>query len=156
MRFLCIAMASGVLVFAIVAACVGPLAEFKNETNLSEMRLTLMAVAIALSFSGLAASIAIPIAMRRSHADRKGRSVREGLVTEIRILVAASALIEAPGLFWCVLALIFQDWMFSIGGVIAAALILARFPTSNRLEEHLGANRTELERRLAEEDLEAP
>jgi hypothetical protein len=55
-----------------------------------------------------------------------------------------------------VLALIFPSWIYALGGAVAGALILLRFPTQGGLEENLGARFPELERRLAAEDREAP
>lgn len=155
MRFLCCALAAGVLLFALVAAFVGRLARFEEGSSRAELEPILVAVAGALSVGGIAASFFLPALLRRPREGGK-ESVRKRLSRELSALVLGAALLEAPGLLWCVLALIFPSWMYALGGGVAGALILLRFPTQGALEESLGARLPELERRLADEDREAP
>jgi hypothetical protein len=155
MRFLCCALAAGVLFFALVAAFVGRLARFEEDPSRAELEPILLAIAAALSVGGIAASLLLPPLMRRPREGSK-ESVRKRLSREMSALVLGAALLEAPGLFWCVLALIFPSWIYALGGAVAGALILLRFPTQGGLEENLGARFPELERRLAAEDREAP
>jgi hypothetical protein len=155
MRFLCCALAAGVLLFALVAAFVGRLARFEEQSPRAELEPILLAVAGALSIGGIAASFFLPALLRRPREGGK-QSLRQRLSRELSALVLGAALLEAPGLFWCVLALLFQSWLYALGGGVAGALILLRFPTHGGLEESLGARLPELERRLADEDRGAP
>ncbi|MBL8898597.1 MAG: hypothetical protein JNM84_13255 [Planctomycetes bacterium] len=155
MRFLTVALALGVLLFAAVATFVGRLAKIAEDPARADMETMLLAVAGALSVVGLASSFTIPALVRRPREGAR-EGVRARLGKELSALVVGAALLEAPGLFWCVLALMFQSPLYAVGGAVAGALILLRFPTGGGLEERLGSSLAELERRLAAEDREAP
>jgi hypothetical protein len=155
MRFLVVALALGVLLFAAVSTFVGRLANIAADPSRVDMETLLVAVAGALSVAGLGGALAIPNLVRRPREGAR-ESLRQRLGKEQSALVIGAALLEGPGLFWCVLALMFQAPLYAVGGAVAGVLILLRFPTGGGLEERLGSSMAELERRLAAEDREAP
>ncbi|MBK9388398.1 MAG: hypothetical protein IPN34_26560 [Planctomycetes bacterium] len=155
MRFLVVALGLGVLLFTAVATFVGRLANLAADPSRGDMEAIFLAVAAALSVAGLVSSFAIPSLVRRPREGAR-ESLRQRLGKEQSALVVGAALLEATGLFWCVLALMFQTPLYAAGGAVAGALILLRFPTGGGLEERLGSSMADLERRLAAEDREAP
>lgn len=128
------ALMIGLMMFALVAAFVGPVAVDTAAEGRQPLEGILMWVAAGLSIlvaapSAAAASLLFGSEERRARMQRADR-VRRWVGAKI----FGAALAEGPGLLWCLLTLMSGSRIYLLGAAFSILILALSFPRSHEFE----------------------
>ncbi|MEM7164840.1 MAG: hypothetical protein AAF581_05210 [Planctomycetota bacterium] len=109
-----------------------------SERSASPTRMLVwIAIALTATTALPAGALAGALGRRSISAGRPAASRVWSSYQAAKIMTAA--LIEAPGLLWCVIALLTGDAIYTAGAALCAVLMLWNFPSTNQYEDWVAA-----------------